>query len=445
MLRDSLEIDEPTVRNGEGSIRVLASQDKGALLRPHRGAWLIAPGCTAVPPSCAEDDAQEAAGCHDRRGQQGDEQGALAWRHSPTSTSKSSRIRRAMPTAFCRLRRRQRASVKRAGSILGGIGNLAAALVLTAGVGVAIRGDRRIRSGRSISSRTRRQALRPAIERSRIAAEALQVLAEAAKRAGSEDGLEAIVDSAQELQLQLGEIALVGGGRAVDALNALGLESSKLKELQPEEAFRAVLAEIQKIPNVAERAIAAEEVFGGTSEKLAGIINLTGTEFAALEAEVRKTSDIWSGDALTSAKDFDQELQNLKTDLGRGANALVVQMLPALTSMQSRSSGTTGVPAWQELKALALEPVTTFLESSVVPVLQELATNLKPIFEDAVPAVRDAFDNLSNNVFPNIKSAYDSNLGWILPGGALIKGAQARRRKFRLVAAVLQRRCGTRT
>ena len=30
VLRDSLEIDEPTVRNGEGSIRVLASQDKGA-------------------------------------------------------------------------------------------------------------------------------------------------------------------------------------------------------------------------------------------------------------------------------------------------------------------------------------------------------------------------------------------------------------------------------
>ena len=131
----------------------------------------------------------------------------------------------------------------------------------------------------------------------------------------------------------------------------------------------------RKIPGVADRAILAEEIFGGTSEKLAGIINLTGTEFAALEAEVRKTSDIWSGDALKSAKDFDQELQNLKTDLGRGANALVVEMLPALTNIVTFIR-TTGLPAWQELKALALEPLIGFIKDNVVPGFEELALKL---------------------------------------------------------------------
>ena len=141
-------------------------------------------------------------------------------------------------------------------------------------------------------------ALRPMVERSRIGAESLQVLAEAATRAGSEDGLEGVVDSAQELQLQLGELALTGAARAEDALLSLGLVSEKLQTQTPEEAFRAVLEELQKIPNVANRAIAAEEIFGGTSEKLAGIINLTTAEFAALEKEVIATSDIWSQDGL---------------------------------------------------------------------------------------------------------------------------------------------------
>ena len=51
-------------------------------------------------------------------------------------------------------------------------------------------------------------ALRPMVERSRIAAESLQLLSEKPPtRAGSEDGMEAIVDTAQELQLQLGELA----------------------------------------------------------------------------------------------------------------------------------------------------------------------------------------------------------------------------------------------
>ena len=128
-------------------------------------------------------------------------------------------------------------------------------------------------------------ALRPLVERSRFLAESLQTLAEVAVRAGSEDGLEAIVDTSQELQLQLGEVALTGKSRALPALQSLGLEAAALQRMEPEAAWRAVVTEIQKIPNVADRAIAAEEIFGGTSEKLAGIINLTNEEFKALEAK----------------------------------------------------------------------------------------------------------------------------------------------------------------
>ena len=127
------------------------------------------------------------------------------------------------------------------------------------------------------------------------------MLGEAATRAGSEDGLEAVVDTAQELQLQLGELALAtGAARAEEALASLGLQAEKLQAMEPEAAWRAVVEEIQKIPNVADRAIAAEEIFGGTSEKLAGIINLTTAEFAALEAEVVKTSRhmVWRGPGL---------------------------------------------------------------------------------------------------------------------------------------------------
>ena len=69
--------------------------------------------------------------------------------------------------------------------------------------------------------------LRPMIERSRFGAESLQVLSETATRAGSEDGLEGIVDTAQELQLQLGEIALAGKSRAQPALESLGLSAAK--------------------------------------------------------------------------------------------------------------------------------------------------------------------------------------------------------------------------
>jgi len=239
--------------------------------------------------------------------------------------------------------------------------------------------------------------LRPMIQRSRFGAETLQALAEAAKRAGSEDGLEGIVDTSQELQLQLGELAMTGNARALPALEALGLEAAKLQAMEPEQAWRAVVSAIQEIPNVADRAIAAEEIFGGTSEKLAGIVNLTASEFASLEAEVQRTSDIWSGEALESAKTFDLELQHIRTDLGRGANALVVRMLPSLIEV-AKWIRETGIPTWQELKAQAIQPITEFIETSVIPKMQEFWVNtLQPMAatlrDDVFPAVKELLDS----------------------------------------------------
>ena len=176
------------------------------------------------------------------------------------------------------------------------------------------------------------KALRPLIERSRFAAESLQTLAEVAVRAGSEDGLEAIVDTSQELQLQLGEIALAGNSRALPALQALGLSAQELQAMEPEAAWRAVVEEIQKIPNVANRAIAAEEIFGGTSEKLAGIVNLTNEEFKALEQSVSDTALIYSTEALDGARELDTAMQeNLRETLASLAAEYVVKLVPVLT------------------------------------------------------------------------------------------------------------------
>ena len=79
--------------------------------------------------------------------------------------------------------------------------------------------------------------------------------------------------------------------------------------MEPEAAWRAVVTEIQKIPNVADMAIAAEEIFGGTSEKLAGIINLTNEEFKALEQSVSDTALIYSTEALEGARELDTAMQ----------------------------------------------------------------------------------------------------------------------------------------
>ena len=263
------------------------------------------------------------------------------------------------------------------------------------------------------------QALRPAIERSRIAAEELQILAEAAKRAGSEDGLEAVVDSAQELQLQLGEIALAGKSRASPALKELGFVAADLQAQSPEAAFRAVVEELQKIPNVADRAIAAEDIFGGSSEKLAGIINLTNAEFAALETEVENTSNILSGDALQSAKDFDQELETLKASLEAGGQGFAIGMLPHMTDVLVYMN-TTAVPGIQSLKADALEPLASIITDSVVPAFSGMKTSIEDLeFEPLATAVSDvltpAFTGLTTPVGELAKDTFPAMKEHLVP------------------------------
>ena len=294
------------------------------------------------------------------------------------------------------------------------------------GVGVAIAASTK---GTIDGLRATEKELRPMIERSRIGAESLQVLAEAARRAGSEDGLEGIVDTSQELQLQLGEIALTGKGRALEALQALGLEAEELQKMEPEEAWRAVVEEIQRIPNIADKAVAAEEIFGGTSEKLAGIVNLTNQEFVELENSVRETSHVLSGDALESVKSFDQELQFIKNDLEAGARATALSLLPALTSV-AQWIRETGLPTFNEFKEMALTPLKNFIIETLVPAFQSFyQEHLVPLgtfmWETAIPAFVEFLDNaitpignfFTNTLVPIFERLYNNTL---VPMGSTI-------------------------
>ena len=118
------------------------------------------------------------------------------------------------------------------------------------------------------------KALRPMVERSGLASDSLQLLAKAAEVAGSEDGLEGVTDSAQELQLRLAEVVQDGTGPAAEAFRKLGISAQDLIDKSPEEMLLTVVAALQNVTNEADRKFLADELLGGSSEKLAGLLNL---------------------------------------------------------------------------------------------------------------------------------------------------------------------------
>ena len=129
--------------------------------------------------------------------------------------------------------------------------------------------------------------LRPAANRIGIAAARLNTLATAANRLGSEDGLEGITDSAQELSLRLQD--MTGDGfRADAALAQIGLSGEELRKKSPEDALLATIAALQGVEDQQKKNWLADELFGGSWEHIAGVLNATQGEFQGLIAQEEK-------------------------------------------------------------------------------------------------------------------------------------------------------------
>ena len=179
------------------------------------------------------------------------------------------------------------------------------------------------------------KALRPMIERSGIASDSLQLLAKAAEVAGSEDGLEGVTDSAQELQLRLAEVVQDGTGPAAEAFRKLGISAQDLIDKSPEDMLLTVLAALQNVTNEADRKFLADELLGGSSEKLAGLLNLTNEELAAQLQHLAETGDFMSRDALDAANEYSQGMDEVKGSLSRVSTVIGARLIKDLNFLIS--------------------------------------------------------------------------------------------------------------
>ena len=105
--------------------------------------------------------------------------------------------------------------------------------------------------------------LKTAAARTGMAKDELHVLRNVAEKLGSEDGLEGVTDSAQELSLRLQEVTK-DGFRTDEALHQIGLTSEDLRTKTPTEALYAVIEGLQGIENQQQKNWLADELMGGS-------------------------------------------------------------------------------------------------------------------------------------------------------------------------------------
>ena len=309
-------------------------------------------------------------------------------------------------------------SVKGLAGQIPGVGGALSSLTSPAGIATVAIGAVVAGIGAAVGKVTSlEKELRPMIQRSNLSAESLQVLSKAANVLGSEDGLDGVTDSAQELQLRLAEASQDASGPAVAAFEKLGLSSADLIEASPEESFLAVITALQAVTNASDKKFLADELLGGSSEKLSGVINASSEEFQGLTDSIRENGDIISNEGIADANEFNLAMGRLSGVFGGIASKVGTAVIPILTKLLDGVSAAipilkdTFAPIWEALLDIwvELQPALTSIWETLVkdllPALQKIWNAISPVLIPAVKILAGLFGTVLKTAFGVISGA----------------------------------------
>ena len=163
--------------------------------------------------------------------------------------------------------------------------------------------------------------------RTGLSAEELQILGNIAAQSGGE--MEDVADAAREMQLRLAEAASLGSGPAVDALRLLNLTLDDFAGLGVDERFALLRDRISEVVDPAERLFVAEELLGGSTERLNGLLSVSNDEFGRLRTTIGETG-IFTAQEVEDLNDAHDALANLRNQVTGLKGALAAELAPAI-------------------------------------------------------------------------------------------------------------------
>ena len=150
---------------------------------------------------------------------------------------------------------------------------------------------------------------------SQVSVEDFQVLAYQVRATGGDT--DDLADSLREMQLRLAEASALGSGPAVDALALIGLGLDDIKRLDAPAQFALIRDRIREVEDPARRLFLADELLGGSAERLAGFLGLTVDEYADLVVE--------SENARFATEDNVVAIKSATRELKEGYNVALVE------------------------------------------------------------------------------------------------------------------------
>ncbi len=279
----------------------------------------------------------------------------------------------------------------RAGDSIGGMGSALSSLGgVLGGIGIAGAGAAFI--GFANSALASADELQRLSDRVGVSAETLQEWQFIAKSTGAD--ADDVADAFREMQLRLSEAARLGSGPAVDALMLLGLTLDDLAGMDAAQQFELLRDAISEVEDPADRLFLAEELLGGSTERLGAFIEGTAEEMAALRQEARDTGQILSDETVASLDGAHAAFGRLTTALNNFAIEGLVKIIDALPGVDLGLEEAAEAATYMDEQVELLDRQILELNSSIENLANDLGTSWSQGLNDSADALRDEVEAL---------------------------------------------------
>lgn len=118
-----------------------------------------------------------------------------------------------------------------------------------------------------------------------------------------------------------------------EAFETLGLTQEQLAEMSQEQIFEATIAGLQNVTDTTQRTYLAGQLLGRGATELGALLNTSAEDTQAMRDRVHELGGVMSEDAVKSAAQFQDNLQDLQTALTGVKRGILSELLPSFNDL----------------------------------------------------------------------------------------------------------------
>lgn len=229
----------------------------------------------------------------------------------------------------------------------------------------------------------------------------------------------ASIESLQPAMKTLASAAQTGD----EAFQQLGISEEEVANLSQEDLFARVISGLQGMEEGTERTYLASQLLGRGATELGALLNTSAEDTQAMIDRVHELGGVMSDEAVKSAANFQDELQDMQTAFSGVKRGLMGNFMPSITTVMG---GLTEIFAGNYDEGLeqisagidaVVENLTTIMPQMLeigVNIIESLATAILENLPSMLPALINLVMGIGNMIIENLPLLVETALQIVL-------------------------------